>query len=232
MSKIEDREAQLDRFMMLTELHESITELTAALRGQTLNKVLSTELIIIPAAGFWTRDFSVPFGSWAVANLGDGAMVVSNAPPGIAAPGAGVGAQKVPSGAAPVVNMAGSTLTVYGTVGDQANLQVFVRPQPPSYSGSGPQPAAATGTPSNVAGSAASVTVLAANPNRKGAVVYNDSTAVLYLLLSAAGPASLTNYTVQLPAQSYFELPPPVYTGIVLGIWAAANGFARVTEFT
>lgn len=232
--RLEAREQQVEHWMALAELQTSITELTSAVRGQTVNKVLSSELVTIPAAGFWTRDFTVPFGSWALVNLGDGPMVVSNSPPGIGAPGAGVGSQKVPPGAAPVVNMAGSTITIYGTVGDQANLQIFVKPQPPTYSASGGSVStAAVGTPTNVASSAASVTILAANPNRKGAVIYNDSTAVLYLLLSAAGPASITNYSVQVPAQAYFELPPPsIYIGQILGIWAAAAGFARVTELT
>lgn len=89
---------------------------------------------------------------------------------------------------------------------------------------------AGTGTTSNVSGSASSGTILASNSNRLGAAIYNDSTAVLYLLL-ASGTASTTNYTVQLAPQFYYEVPFS-YTGIIVGIWAAANGAARVTEFT
>lgn len=90
---------------------------------------------------------------------------------------------------------------------------------------------AGTGTPSNVAGSASGVTILAANTSRLGACVFNDGSALLYLLLSASGPASATNYTVQVPPYSLYEVPSR-YTGIVLGIWSAAAGNARVTEFT
>ncbi len=90
----------------------------------------------------------------------------------------------------------------------------------------------ATGTKSNVAGSASSVTILASNTSRKGAIIYNDSTAVLYLDLSG-GTAASTSYSVQLPANAYFELPGPnVYNGAITGIWSSATGNARVTEWT
>lgn len=87
-----------------------------------------------------------------------------------------------------------------------------------------------TSTLSNVSSSATSVTVLASNSSRRQATVYNDSTAILYLKFGAT--ASATSYTVQLPAAGYYELPQPVYTGILDGIWASANGNARVTELT
>jgi hypothetical protein len=92
-------------------------------------------------------------------------------------------------------------------------------------------PAPGTGTQSSVASSASSVTLLAANAARKQATFFNDSTATLYLLLGT-GPASATAYTVQLLPQAYFEIPWPVYTGQVTGIWSAANGNCRVTELT
>jgi hypothetical protein len=88
----------------------------------------------------------------------------------------------------------------------------------------------ATGTQSSVASSATDVTILAANTARLGASVFNDSTAVLYLL-SGAGTSSATVYTVQVPSGGYYEVPFG-YTGILKGLWAAANGSVRVTEFT
>lgn len=92
---------------------------------------------------------------------------------------------------------------------------------------------ASTGAKTSVASNASSsVTILAANTNRKGALIYNDSTAILYLDLSG-DTASSISYSVQIGAQGYFELPPqPVYTGAITGIWASANGNARVTEFS
>jgi len=72
---------------------------------------------------------------------------------------------------------------------------------------------------------------LALNTSRKGAYFFNDSTAVLYLAYAAT--ASTTAYTVQIPANSFFEMPPePVFTGAISGIWASANGNARITELS
>lgn len=90
---------------------------------------------------------------------------------------------------------------------------------------------AATGTPANVAGSAASVTLLASNAARKGAVIYNDSTATLYVVLNASA-ASLTNFTEQLAPGESLVLERGDYTGEIRGIWTAAAGNARVTEFS
>ncbi len=82
-------------------------------------------------------------------------------------------------------------------------------------------------TAANVNSSASSVTLFAAVGNAKGRTVYNDSAAVLYLKFGAT--ASTTSYTVQLPAGAYYEFPQPCYSGVVDGIWASANGAARVT---
>lgn len=93
-------------------------------------------------------------------------------------------------------------------------------------------PTATKGTITSVASSASSVLVLAANSLRKGACVYNDSTQVLYLALTSA-VASNSAYTVQIAAGGYYELPSTSsYVGPVNGIWASANGNARVTELT
>jgi len=87
----------------------------------------------------------------------------------------------------------------------------------------------ATATLSNVAASVTSVTVLASNAARYGATVQNDSSAILYLKFGAA--ASTTSYTVQMAANSYYEVPFG-YTGILAGLWVSATGSARVTEIT
>jgi hypothetical protein len=75
---------------------------------------------------------------------------------------------------------------------------------------------------------------LAANRNRKGATITNESTAALYLRLEAA-VASLTAYTVVLAGAgaapyAYYEVPFG-YTGELRGIWDSATGNARITEF-
>jgi len=71
------------------------------------------------------------------------------------------------------------------------------------------------------------VTLQAANGSRRGLTVYNDSTKILFLKL---GPAvTVTNFSVKVSAQGYFEVPAN-YTGIVTGVWSGVNGFAYVTE--
>lgn len=87
-----------------------------------------------------------------------------------------------------------------------------------------------TGTQSSVAASATDVTILAANTARYGASVYNDSSAICYLLVGS-GTSSATNHTVQLNGGAYYEVPYG-YTGVLKGIWASATGSARVTEWT
>ncbi len=86
-----------------------------------------------------------------------------------------------------------------------------------------------TGSHTDVASSATNVTILASNVNRLGATIFNDSTKTLYLKLGAT--ASTTSYTLKLGPDGYFEVPFG-YTGIIDGIWSAANGNARVTELT
>jgi hypothetical protein len=88
---------------------------------------------------------------------------------------------------------------------------------------------AATATLSSVAAATSSTTILAANPARKGAVIYNDSSAICYLALAAT--ASTSAYSVQIPPQVAYELPSaPVYTGALSAVWSSATGAARCSE--
>ncbi|MFZ5667960.1 MAG: hypothetical protein ACOY4K_00550 [Pseudomonadota bacterium] len=89
---------------------------------------------------------------------------------------------------------------------------------------------ASTATQSNVSGAASSTSLLAANTARKGATIWNDSSAILYVLLGT-GTASATVCTVKLIADAYYEVPAG-YTGAIKGIWASATGAARITELT
>lgn len=89
----------------------------------------------------------------------------------------------------------------------------------------------ATATETSVASSATNILLLASNAARKGAFIYNESTQVLYLKLGVT--ASLTSYTVQVGPNGFYELPNnPLFTGEIDGIWASANGNARVTELS
>ncbi len=91
-------------------------------------------------------------------------------------------------------------------------------------------PAGASGTANvtNVAASVTSVTLLAANALRKGAIVFNSSTSILYL--KCAATAASNSFTAVMAPNSEWVLDV-YYTGIISGIWVSANGSAGVTEF-
>jgi hypothetical protein len=89
---------------------------------------------------------------------------------------------------------------------------------------------ASTSTLANVSGATSSTTLRAANTSRLGLAVFNDSTASLYIALAAT--ASATAFTVFLAPGAYWVMDPPIYTGLVTGVWTAAAGTARVTELT
>lgn len=83
----------------------------------------------------------------------------------------------------------------------------------------------------SVDASASSVTVLAANPNRLGAVITNASTATLYLKFGSS--ASATSWTFKLSPDAVLIINSTLlYTGVLDGAWSAANGKAYVTELT
>jgi hypothetical protein len=86
-----------------------------------------------------------------------------------------------------------------------------------------------TATPTSVASSTTSVSLLASNSNRKGATIWNNSTANLFVEFGAT--ASATAFTFRLDPQGYVEIPFG-YTGAISGIWSTANGTALVREFT
>ncbi|MBN3943501.1 hypothetical protein [Nostoc sp. NMS9] len=86
-----------------------------------------------------------------------------------------------------------------------------------------------TSIPTTVASSVTSVTILASNSNRKGATIWNDSTANLFIEFGAT--ATTSAFTAKLSADGYYEVPFH-YTGVISGIWSAANGNGLVRELT
>lgn len=86
-----------------------------------------------------------------------------------------------------------------------------------------------TGALSNVAWSASSVTLKAANAERRALIIVNDCDVALFVKLGAT--ASATSYSYKLnPGEAFRETQ---YTGIVDGIWeAGGTGAARLTEIT
>lgn len=88
--------------------------------------------------------------------------------------------------------------------------------------------ASGTHTKANVTSATSSTTLLASNANRKGAIIWNDSSAILYVDLTG-GTASATSCTTPVAAGGVYEVPYGLSTAIT-GIWVSANGAARVTE--
>jgi len=89
---------------------------------------------------------------------------------------------------------------------------------------------ASTTTLTNVSSSTSNVTLVAANTARLGLIIYNDSNQTLTIKYGVT--ASATSMTLKLQADGYWEMPEPIYTGIISGLWSTANGFARITEST
>lgn len=91
--------------------------------------------------------------------------------------------------------------------------------------------AATTATLSNVNDQATNIQLLASTAGRRGLIAFNDSLADLYLKYGAT--ASATSFTVKILAGGYWEMPQPVYTGQIDGIWTSdSTGAVRLTELT
>lgn len=90
------------------------------------------------------------------------------------------------------------------------------------------EPAVASATQINVAAAAASTAIAAANANRKGMILTNNSTADVTMAYGASVTTAL--FTFKIPAGGYWEMPKPIYTGAISGIWASANGTMQGAE--
>lgn len=89
----------------------------------------------------------------------------------------------------------------------------------------------ATETNNPVGSSASSVTLQAANLSRRSLTIFNASTQILYVKFGAVATSS--DYKFYIAAGGYYEMPgDDIYTGVIDGIWASANGYAHVTEGT
>lgn len=144
-----------------------------------------------------------------------------------------VGADSVDAEAVALVDSSGNPLTVFPVNDNGGSLtvdgSVSVSNLPATQATK--ETRSATAATSQVADTATSTQLLASNANRLGATILNDSSARLYIKLGAT--ASVTDYTVSLAQNDYYEVPFN-YTGNIDGIWASDpnNGAARITELT
>ena len=212
-------------------------------------------LPVSDAGGSLTVDGSVTVSGTVTANAGTGTLAVSAAAlplpsgaataakqPALGTAGAAstdvITVQGIASGVAQAVSgTVAATQSGTWTVqpGNTANTTAWkvdgsAVTQPVSGSvTANPGTVSTASVPAQVAGSATSVTLLASNGSRKGAIFVNDSTAILYVKFGTT--ASTTSYTYKLAAGDTLEIPTrPVYTGRIDGIWASATGAAAITE--
>ena len=82
-------------------------------------------------------------------------------------------------------------------------------------------------TRTTVASSTSSVTLLAANIQRRQVIIFNNSTRNLFLTFGAT--SSATAFSIRLVTFGVF-IDSEGYTGVISGIWSAVNGDAQVTE--
>jgi hypothetical protein len=116
------------------------------------------------------------------------------------------------------------------TIGDGTNAGRIVRVDTDGSLQVETNPAT-TATKTNVTSTTSSVTILAANANRRGAIVFNDSTSVLYISYGTS-TTSTTSFSVKVAAGAVYLLDVPLWNGAMTGIWSAAQGAARVTDIS
>lgn len=92
------------------------------------------------------------------------------------------------------------------------------------------EPTVAAATTTSVLDSSASVELLALNTSRMGVSITNTSSAVLYIKLGTG--AASTSFIARLAQFDMWEMPTPIYTGVIHGIWATDpnDGSAVITQ--
>lgn len=79
--------------------------------------------------------------------------------------------------------------------------------------------------------SSSSIKLVDANGYRRGLIVVNTDANSLYLRYGDTATTAADGFTVIIPANGTWEMPLPVYTGRIDGIWAAdGSGVAEITE--
>lgn len=93
--------------------------------------------------------------------------------------------------------------------------------------------AGTTGAQTSVAATVtANTTLIAADANRFGLNIFNESASATLFVLMGAGTESATVYTTQVPPNWNYEVPDAFVTLRASGHWSAAVGSARITAVT
>jgi hypothetical protein len=88
----------------------------------------------------------------------------------------------------------------------------------------------ASSTLTSVPVATTSITLAAANANRRQLLLFNDGSNVVYIAFAAT--ATSTAFSVRIAANGFYETPLNGYTGIVTAIRTSGSGAVRVTEVT
>lgn len=75
------------------------------------------------------------------------------------------------------------------------------------------------------------VTFLMANPNRRGAVIVNNTNEPIYILFGD-GHVSLTNWTIVIEKKGKLFLGNGDFMGTIKGVWSSNVGSCNITELT
>ncbi|MES2529451.1 MAG: hypothetical protein V4636_00325 [Pseudomonadota bacterium] len=119
-----------------------------------------------------------------------------------------------------------NALLVTGAVtGGLTDTQLRATPVPVSVPDNTPLTTAA---PVSVPSSATVVTLMVSNAARRALFIFNNSTSAVYVKFGSTATAA--DFTFKMAAGAFYEMPRPLYTGIITGIWVSADGAALVTE--
>lgn len=87
----------------------------------------------------------------------------------------------------------------------------------------------AQATITSVNSTASNTTLLSENTSRRGVTIHNTDSYTL--LLKYGETASASSYSVPIKPDMFWEMPDPVYTGRIDGIWLGdGSGAAIITE--
>lgn len=82
----------------------------------------------------------------------------------------------------------------------------------------------------SVACSTTAATLLAAATAARRMVLITNATAGVLFIKFGTG-ASSTDFTVRLAAGGYYEMPAPIYGGVITGILDTGTGNAQITTY-
>lgn len=126
----QEQAAQIGAFFQ--QLSASLGGLRSALVAPPPDDVQFAGAAVVGADGTWRiKDLKTPFASIAIYNSGATTLSAVTSGAGSHVPTQGAGVAHVPGYSYRVLALRGTELTVFGTVGQTFDVEVFMRPRPP-----------------------------------------------------------------------------------------------------